>query len=347
MRHESKQGFTLLELLVVIAIIGLLVGLLLPAVQAAREAARRMSCSNNFRQIGLALHNYESAFKRFPPAYSLSDIPNYFQPMGIGLLPFMEQQVLYNKYDSSVCPTFERGPIGQSNVDVISTPIGTFICPSVPLDAKERSYQGKISITQIDETLGSFAFSIHPPPQVVETWTAAPSDYIVTSGIFPSFAVTAFGSSALTQNFDLRGALRPTSNKIKQVNKTASITDGLSSTFLMGERTGGKVYYFGYKPRTVPLALDGFNGGGWGDVYNGSHRITGASPADIFPAANGDCAINCNNYRESNFHSFHVSGCHFLYGDGKIKLIASSTTPNVLASQITSQNGEIISSEVE
>ena len=66
-QRQVRRGFTLVELLVVIAIIGILVGLLLPAVQAAREAARRMQCSNNVKQIGLAVHNFESAFKRFPP----------------------------------------------------------------------------------------------------------------------------------------------------------------------------------------------------------------------------------------------------------------------------------------
>ncbi|WP_431192469.1 DUF1559 domain-containing protein [Rhodopirellula bahusiensis] len=68
-RPKSRTGFTLVELLVVIAIIGVLVGLLLPAVQAAREAARRMSCSNNFKQLGLALHNYESAYGQIPINY--------------------------------------------------------------------------------------------------------------------------------------------------------------------------------------------------------------------------------------------------------------------------------------
>ena len=113
-RARQHRAFTLVELLVVIAIIGILVGLLLPAVQAAREAARRMSCSNNFKQIGLAMHNYHAAYKQLPiqgtgPYGDVGRSPNFTGNEGtevrrstkrqgsgfIGLLPFMEQQAIW------------------------------------------------------------------------------------------------------------------------------------------------------------------------------------------------------------------------------------------------------------
>ena len=102
---KRRSGFTLVELLVVIAIIGILVGLLLPAVQAAREAARRMSCSNNFKQIGLAIHNYHSAYKQLPnhnwgtlePNNGAANDNVAQVSMFVGILPFMEQQALWEQ----------------------------------------------------------------------------------------------------------------------------------------------------------------------------------------------------------------------------------------------------------
>ena len=158
---RMKRGFTLVELLVVIAIIGVLVGLLLPAVQAAREAARRMSCSNNFKQIGLAIHNYHSAFKQLPRhgggtgLHGLAAIGDTRLPPGnnqndlsifVGLAPFMEQQALWEKISNpflvvSTGNMYQAmGPRPNTNLarqsaepyDPWLTEIPTLRCPSDP-----------------------------------------------------------------------------------------------------------------------------------------------------------------------------------------------------------------------
>lgn len=115
-------GFTLIELLVVIAIIGVLVGLLLPAVQAAREAARRMSCSNNLRQIGLAAHNYHSAYKQLPR----QSVPGRGHTWATAILPFLERGAVLEKYD------FNYSWNHLKNRDAIKSPIETLLCPSSP-----------------------------------------------------------------------------------------------------------------------------------------------------------------------------------------------------------------------
>ncbi|RMF38916.1 MAG: DUF1559 domain-containing protein [Planctomycetota bacterium] len=126
---HRRTGFTLVELLVVIAIIGILVGLLLPAVQAAREAARRMSCQNNLKQLGLACHNYASAYKRLPPSAVID-----FRQSGSSnngswgvhgrILPFLEQSNLYNQVDLTIGWDF------QPAIDGLR--IATYQCPSDP-----------------------------------------------------------------------------------------------------------------------------------------------------------------------------------------------------------------------
>ncbi len=120
----KRNAFTLVELLVVIAIIGVLVGLLLPAVQAAREAARRMSCSNNFKQLGLALHNYHDTYQAFPLA--ATDMTQGLS-LHVALLPFLEQS---NKYDRFIIiepwTTANNRPLAQDG------PMDMFLCPSGP-----------------------------------------------------------------------------------------------------------------------------------------------------------------------------------------------------------------------
>ncbi len=137
-KHNSfdrRTAFTLVELLVVIAIIGILVGLLLPAVQAAREAARRMQCTNNMRQLMLAAHNHESALKVLPSAYrgqQIGGAPGYYDLWGtLALLtPYLEQTAVYNSIDLSLTMYQLTPPYGIQAPVAVKARVPTFICPS-------------------------------------------------------------------------------------------------------------------------------------------------------------------------------------------------------------------------
>ncbi|MEX0794989.1 MAG: DUF1559 domain-containing protein [Pirellulaceae bacterium] len=133
LRFPSRRAFTLVELLVVIAIIGVLVALLLPAVQQAREAARRMQCGNNMKQLGLALHNYHDTFGTFPCNIwtSPDGQPNAFSFLSL-MLPHLEQSSLHSQLDFRV-PFNDSA--SSSNRTLVQTPIQAFICPSDPTPA--------------------------------------------------------------------------------------------------------------------------------------------------------------------------------------------------------------------
>ncbi len=167
--RRSSPGFTLVELLVVIAIIGILVGLLLPAVQAAREAARRMSCGNNLKQLGIGLHNYHAAYDQFPAGASgssrngLAVPPNFVDAAGdtrdptndrnisalVAILPFIEQQPLWEKisnpYIDPVVTTRTHPAMGPSpgtdprNYPPWGVQVNTFMCPSHPAPTANTS----------------------------------------------------------------------------------------------------------------------------------------------------------------------------------------------------------------
>src|SRR6476660_6961676 len=134
---SRRRAFTLIELLCVVAIIGILVGLLLPAVQAAREAARRMSCTNNLKQIGLAIHNFESTNKTLPPGAVWT---SKFKrgSVFVYLLPFMEQSNLYNQFDLSK-PDIDGTMLADGSGPVGGVIIPTVLCPS---DDHEQRYFG-------------------------------------------------------------------------------------------------------------------------------------------------------------------------------------------------------------
>ncbi len=140
--HWKRQAFTLVELLVVIAIIGILIALLLPAVQAAREAARRSQCTNNLKQLGLALHNHHDIHKRFPPGgagthapwgtYVSTDEAGWGPSWLVHILPFIEQEPLYGMLDLSVSnPGWGDATTGAAIANAVIPP---FRCPSTPLE---------------------------------------------------------------------------------------------------------------------------------------------------------------------------------------------------------------------
>ncbi|HUP77812.1 MAG TPA: DUF1559 domain-containing protein [Pirellula sp.] len=158
---SSYFGFTLVELLVVIAIIGILVGLLLPAVQSAREAARRMQCSNNLKQLGLAIHNYESANKKLPAGRSPSGLSTHAQ-----LLPYLEQNAVYTLVNFGVAWDH------ATNTSARAVTVPTFNCPSDPVSAlpagwagtNYRSNQGSGILNGLAPTLSSDPNFGYPNP---------------------------------------------------------------------------------------------------------------------------------------------------------------------------------------
>jgi len=252
--------------------------------------------------------------------------------------------------DQRNCHGGERGPIGLENVAVIGTTLSVFICPSAPGSAMDRRYRNTItkvlppgSIVLNQGTSGLF----HPPENVIYDLTleAAPSDYIVTTGVGIDFATLAFGNQDYSQ-IDLKGILRPSAPKSPIRNKSSGVTDGLSNTFLMGERTGGSKLYVGRGELKPIDSVRMSNGGGWGDFLNGDHVLNGGQPfSTVFPALAGPKAINVNNFRNSSFHSFHSGGCHFLYGDGSISLLSESIASQSLVGQISSRNAEIVTGD--
>ncbi len=221
-RARARHAFTLVELLVVIAIIGILVGLLLPAVQNAREAARRTQCFNNLRQIGLALHNYESAYRRFPSGWISGDLSG--EPgwgWSVALFPFIEQNNMYQSIDTNV--PIEDPMHEEARLYVVPT----FLCPSDIGD----------NLFEIGEGHGHHHHPIHASPgsdrvdDGDKLFKIAKSNY---SGVF--------GTAEIEENpYDADGVFFGNS----QI-RLRDIYDGLSNTMIVGERSsrfGGTIWH--------------------------------------------------------------------------------------------------------
>lgn len=312
--RRSREGFTLIELLVVIAIIAILIGLLLPAVQKVRDAAARIQCANNLKQLGLAYHNYHDTRNQFPPSYifAAASNPVGFNAHGWGtpLLPYVEQDNLFRNYNLNL-PFFL-----PPNNQIIQQPLSVMQCPASP---PNRLYTFD----------GGFAVGI-PPGQMV--YQASASDYAPTSGIMGSLWSILGGTPDSARG----GALEP--NKGTPI---LTIRDGSSNTILLAEFAGKTdLYVLG---RLVSQNTQ--QGGGWGDPFSGENWISGSDGSGTISP--GSCLVNCTNSQPigstgRGLYSFHSGGVNVVLCDGSVRFLSQGANPLVVAYLVTRSNGDIV-----
>jgi prepilin-type N-terminal cleavage/methylation domain-containing protein/prepilin-type processing-associated H-X9-DG protein len=336
-----RGSFTLVELLVVIAIIGILIALLLPAVQQVRQAAARAQCQNNLKQLGLALHNYAGDHKNaFPPSNILTITSTSVNAVAWGtlILPYIEQTALYAKYDLKAAAF--PPPYGlASNIAVISTPVGTFVCPSAPSAAAARIYTYDLTAEA-----NTFVAGLNLPASALQ-YTAAPSDYTGINGVRASLwkNLAKNGYPAVTRTTDAEGILGS-----DVPCPLLSVTDGLSNTILLGEVAGKPNWYVRGQQRPVPAPYQSaLEGGGWGDLMIGDNWLAGTdtdcttdNPAGLATVI-GTCNRRFNGEDMFGLYSFHPGGVNVLLGDGSVRFLSNATDPLVVLQLITKAGGEV------
>ena len=317
-----RAGFTLIELLVVIAIIGVLIGLLMPAIQSARESSRRSQCSNNLKQLGLAVQNFNDANKYLPSSNRPPGLTPLPRVSGITfMLPYMDEQVVYDKYDQT--KNWNDAP----NLDIVKRQIQTLLCPSSPrperLDGLPEVSPWKADI-------------------------AAPTDYSPTIGIDNRLLTAGLVDK------DGKGIL-PKNEK----PRLGDVTDGLTYTILFAESAGRPLLY---RRRELVGELPTYrvNGGGWCRPAS-DFSIDGANKDGTMPSGGaGPCAVNCTNGEDfgstafphpyygsegtSETYAFHPGGSQAVFGDGSVRLLSSKIDIREYARLVTRSGAESVDS---
>jgi prepilin-type N-terminal cleavage/methylation domain-containing protein/prepilin-type processing-associated H-X9-DG protein len=335
-RSTARQGFTLIELLVVIAIIAVLIGLLLPAVQKVREAANRMQCSNNLKQMGVALHNYHDTYGIFPPAkinsgsagkYTAAtsfypDKPYVYNHTGFVLmLPYLEQDNLYKQYDfaypsstsnwaGASLPPAPYNVVSPGNAAVIGTRVPIYECPSDQQPAPVAS-----------DNAGTGAYA---------RTNARRSNYLFDCGMENDYTLTYNTNSSTTGAFGTNGAAR-----------LAKIRDGSSNTIAIGEskQNHDSTSYGPFWGSGTHTAVQGYVGPVWSttlppDGFNINFPWGGV--VDKYTD------IRANYQYAWGFGSWHPGGANFVFCDGSVRFLPDSTSFPIFEALSTAYAGEII-----
>ena len=315
-RQPSRPGFTLVELLVVIAIIGVLVALLLPAVQAAREAARRTSCGNNIRQLGLAAQNFHDTMGYLPPsrlANNSADLTTTnWMTWAVVILPYIEQANFADAWD--LRKSYESHPETTTKQAVAA-----FFCPS--------------------RRAPNTFFSTDTP-------AGALSDYAACGGRGPNDGVNVNGVIHENANGAMtcaRWTLNPAKNQIvnwRGVVSLSSITHGTSNTFLIGEKHVRRDTKFGtLEDRSVYTSKND----------NNYRRFAGVDHTDGKQYAIARHVLNADNTAKTidnrSFGSWHPAGCHFVLCDGSVKFVKENTDIDTLSYYAQINDGQVIAND--
>ncbi len=350
--RDRRRGFTLVELLVVIAIIGVLVALLLPAVQAAREAARRMQCANNLKQVGLGLISYADAKKKLPAAtqFNPRKVSTTFPPAptnGPGgtwvleILPFVEQQAVYARFDRT------KAPNHKDNAAVVAVPLPFLVCPSsadegtpdiTPLGGgvfdTDDKQDGGSNVNPNRATSGGLA------ERVMGLWypvSAGPTSFDgcpfcpAVAPPTPNFCCqgAGLGSDQINASNDPLGppgtpapSFAGMFGRYEKGIKLSEVTDGLSSTVMAGETIAVQCKYQCAHCPNFPIAMTN-------------------TPLNTFvrtskKLSTGACVVSIKNdpdeggYCEAcGYKSRHPAGAHLLFGDGHVPFVSESIDFNV------------------
>ncbi|WP_442484368.1 DUF1559 family PulG-like putative transporter [Aeoliella sp. SH292] len=306
-------GFTLVELLVVIAIIGILVALLLPAVQSAREAARRTSCVNNMKQLGLAVLNYEDTQKELPPSHSDGSNHNVIAY----IMPFMEQQAVADQYDWSV-PGYETvgdrfNPSSRNNLKLaLTTVIDVFRCPTTPPPAASS---GPTDLPSTSATAGLCDYAICDSI----TDNANIDNLLATKKIKMRADWNSMLASNVRSGTYTPGATSLTHSSGKfQIPKLRYVKDGQSNSIMWFEDAGRPDLYENGAPK--------------GSTTRGALWVDGQAWYDVHEVC-GNAMHNCTNNHET--YSFHTGGCNYTMGDASVRFISDSVDPETYVSLFT------------